>query len=71
MELFLGIIFVPASKGILLQKIFMCAIGQGIINYLALAWQKKLFPHVLIMRGMTFEFEYHSEFKLIFENNLG
>jgi hypothetical protein len=37
MELFLGIIFVPASKGILLQKIFMCAIGQGIINYLALA----------------------------------
>ncbi len=46
---------------------------QGIIDYLALAWQKNFFPRILItgIRGMTFEFEYLSEFEFIFENNLG
>ncbi len=44
---------------------------QGIIDYLALAGQKNCFPHILIIRGMTIEFEYLGEFKFIFENNLG
>jgi hypothetical protein len=43
---------------------------QGIIDYLALAWQKNFFPRILIMRGMTFEFKCLGEFKFIFENNL-
>jgi hypothetical protein len=44
---------------------------QGIIDYLALAWQKNVFPRILIIRGLTFEFEYLGEFEFIFENNLG
>jgi hypothetical protein len=44
---------------------------QVIIDYLALARQKSFLPHILIIRGMTFEFEYLGEFKFIFENNLG
>jgi hypothetical protein len=44
---------------------------KGIINYLALARQNNLLPHILIIRGMTFEFEYLKEFEFIFENNLG
>jgi hypothetical protein len=43
---------------------------QGIINYLALAWQKNFLPRILIIRGITFEFEYLGEFEFIFENNL-
>jgi hypothetical protein len=43
---------------------------QGIINYFALIDKKKLFPRILIKRGMTFKFEYLGKFKLIFENNL-
>ncbi len=38
---------------------------------MALAWQNNFFPHILIIRGMTFRFEYLSEFEFIFENNLG
>jgi hypothetical protein len=44
---------------------------QGILDYLALARQKNFFPRILIIRGMTFEFEYLGEFEFIFENNLG
>jgi hypothetical protein len=44
---------------------------QGMINYLALAWQNNFFPRILIIRGMTFKFEYLGEFEFIFENNLG
>jgi hypothetical protein len=44
---------------------------QGIINYLALACQNNFFPHIVIIRGMTFEFEYIGKIELIFENNLG
>ncbi len=29
------------------------------------------FPRILIIRGMTFEFEYLGDFEFIFENNLG
>jgi hypothetical protein len=43
---------------------------QGIIDYLALACQKKFFLRILIIRGMTFEFKYLGEFKFILENNL-
>jgi hypothetical protein len=35
---------------------------QGIINYLALVWQKNFFPRVLIICRMTFKFEYLGEF---------
>jgi hypothetical protein len=41
------------------------------IDYLALAWQNKFFPRILIIRGMTFKFEYLGEFEFIFKNNLG
>ncbi len=44
---------------------------KGIINYLALAWQNNFFPRILIIRGMTFIFEYLGEFEFIFENNVG
>jgi hypothetical protein len=44
---------------------------KGIINYLALARQNNFFPRFLIIRGMTFEFEYLGDFEYIFENNLG
>ncbi len=44
---------------------------QGMIDYLALAWQNNFFPRILTIRGMTFKFEYLGEFKFIFENNLG
>jgi hypothetical protein len=40
-------------------------------NYLALAWQKHFFLHILIILGMTFKFIYLSEFKFIFKTNLG
>jgi hypothetical protein len=43
---------------------------QGIIDYLALAWQKNFLPRILIICGMTFEFDL-GEFEFIFENNLG
>ncbi len=43
---------------------------NGIINYLALARQNHFFPRILIIRGMTFKFEYLGEFKFIFKNNL-
>jgi hypothetical protein len=33
--------------------------------------KKNFFPRILIIRGMTFEFEYLGEFEFIFENNLG
>jgi hypothetical protein len=36
---------------------------QGIINNLALAGQKNFLPRILIIRGMTFEFEYLVEFE--------
>ncbi len=42
---------------------------QGKIAYLALAWQK-VFPRILIIRGMTFEYECLSEFAFILENNV-
>ncbi len=44
---------------------------KGIINYLALAWQNNFFPRILIIRGMTFEFEYLGDFEFKVENNLG
>ncbi len=44
---------------------------QGMIDYLALAWQNNFFLRILIIRGMTLKFEYLSEFEFIFENNLG
>jgi hypothetical protein len=44
---------------------------KGMINYLALARQNTFFPCILIIRGMTFEFEYLGDFEFIFENNLG
>jgi hypothetical protein len=44
---------------------------KGIINYLALARQNNFFLRILIIRGMTFEFEYLDDFEFIFENNLG
>jgi hypothetical protein len=44
---------------------------KGIINYLALARQNNFFPRILIIRGMTFVFEYLSDFEFIFKNNLG
>jgi hypothetical protein len=44
---------------------------QGMIDYLALAWQNNFFPHILIICGMTFKFEYLGEYEFIFENNLG
>ncbi len=44
---------------------------KGIINFLALAQQNNFFPRILIIRGMTFEFEYLGDFEFIFENNLG
>jgi hypothetical protein len=44
---------------------------QGIIDYLALAWQNNFFPRILIIRGMTFKFEYLGEFEFIFEKHLG
>jgi hypothetical protein len=44
---------------------------QGMIDYLALAWQNNFFPRILITRGMTFKFEYLAEFEFIFKNNLG
>jgi hypothetical protein len=31
---------------------------------------KKFFQRILILRGMTFKFEYLGEFEFIFENNL-
>jgi hypothetical protein len=33
--------------------------------------QKKLFLHILIIRGMTFESEYLGELGFLFENNIG
>ncbi len=44
---------------------------QGMIDYLALAWQNNFFPCILIIRRMTFKFEYLGKFEFIFENNLG
>ncbi len=44
---------------------------KGIINYLALARQNNFFLRILIIQGMTIEFEYLGEFEFIFENNLG
>jgi hypothetical protein len=44
---------------------------QGVIDYLALAWQNNFFLRILIIRGMTFKFEYLGEFEFIFKNNLG
>jgi hypothetical protein len=44
---------------------------NGIINYLALARQNNFFLRILIIRGMTFEFDYLGEFEFIFENSLG
>jgi hypothetical protein len=44
---------------------------QGMIDYLALARPSNFFPRILIIRGMTFKFEYLGEFEFIFENNLG
>ena len=44
---------------------------KGIINYLALARQNNFFQRILIIRGMTLEFEYLGDFEFIFENNLG
>jgi hypothetical protein len=44
---------------------------QGMIDYLALAWQNYFFPRILIIRGMTFKFEYLGEFEFIFKKNSG
>ncbi len=44
---------------------------QGMIDYLSLAWQNNFIPRILIIRRMTFKFEYLGEFEFIFENNLG
>ncbi len=64
-------IFFTAFKGILLyfkkQYVRVCVW----LDYFALAWQKKIFLRILIIRRMTFEFEYLGEFEFIFENNLG
>jgi hypothetical protein len=35
---------------------------------IALAWQKNVIPRILIIRKMTFEFEYLGEFEFIFES---
>jgi hypothetical protein len=37
---------------------------------IVLAWQKKLIPHILIIRVTNFKFEYISEFESIFEKIL-
>jgi hypothetical protein len=69
------IIFITAFKGIFKKKsMYVCKWTeelrvQGIIDYLALAWQNNFFPRILIIRGMTFE--YLGEFEFIFENNSG
>jgi hypothetical protein len=44
---------------------------QGMIDYLAQAWQNNFFLRILIIRGMTLKFGYLGEFEFIFENNLG
>jgi hypothetical protein len=44
---------------------------QGMIDYLALAWQNNFFPRILIIGGMTFKFEYLGEFEFIFEKIQG
>ena len=44
---------------------------QGMINYLAQARQNNFFSRILVIRGMTFKFEYLGEFEFIFEKNLG
>jgi hypothetical protein len=44
---------------------------QGEIDYWALACQKNLFPRILKICGITFEFKYLGEFEFIFQNNLG
>jgi hypothetical protein len=36
-----------------------------------LALQKNVIPRILIIRGMTFKFEYLGEFEFIFESILG
>jgi hypothetical protein len=40
---------------------------QGVIDYLTLVFQNNFFPRILIKCGMTFKFEYLSEFEFIFE----
>ncbi len=42
---------------------------QGMIDYLALAWQNNFFLRILIIGRMTFRFEYLGEFDFILENN--
>ncbi len=68
------IIFITAFKGILFKKsMYVCKWTeelQGMVDYLALAWQNNFFPRILIIRGMTFKFEYLGEFEFIFENIL-
>jgi hypothetical protein len=66
------IIFIKAFKGYYFKK-SMCVCNwtedlQGIIDHLALAWQKNFFPRILIIHGMTFQFKYFGEFEFLFEN---
>ncbi len=62
-------------KGYYLKKSMYVCIWtkelQGLIDYLALAWQKYFFPRILIIYGMTLEFKNLGEFEFILENNLG
>ncbi len=44
---------------------------QGIIDYIAPAWQQNFFPLILKIGGMTLEFKYLGVLEFILENNLG
>ncbi len=69
-----GIIFFLAFKGILLEKsMHVCNWTkdlQGIINYLVLAWQKNFFPHILIMRN-DLQIRISRRIQIILTTNLG
>ncbi len=69
------IIFIPAYNGILLQKKYVCVQldrrSKRNNQLFGLARQNNFFPRILIIRGMTFEFEYLGDFEFIFENSLG
>jgi hypothetical protein len=67
--------FFTAFKGTLLKKL-----NEGELfdlkqtrttSFITLASQKNLFPLILVIRGMTFEFGYPGEFEFTFENIFG
>jgi hypothetical protein len=70
-----GIFVFAALKGILLKKKYVCLQldQRPTRNYRLFgnSLTKKFFPRILIIRGMTFDFEYLGEFKFIFKYNLG